>query len=147
MEDWKKIIIDSSDMWPEEPIVELEEPFVDDRGFIQMLVNTPIKNVTLIKSNKGAIRANHYHKTDWHYMYMIEGEADYYYRPAESSNEPKVIAWGKGQLVFTPPMEEHTTVFTMDSLFIAISRNPRDQEAYEADVKRVELVDPESIDL
>ena len=44
-------------------------------------------------------------------------------------------------------MEEHTTVFTMDSLFIAISRNPRDQEAYEADVKRVELVDPESIDL
>ena len=44
-------------------------------------------------------------------------------------------------------MEIHTTVFTEESLFIAISRNPRDQEAYEADVKRIELVDPESIEI
>jgi oxalate decarboxylase/phosphoglucose isomerase-like protein (cupin superfamily) len=145
MKNWKEIILDGPEMWPEQPIVELEQPFEDERGFIQMLVNTPIKNVTLIKSNKGAIRANHYHKTDWHYMYMFEGTADYYYRPAESEDDPKVLEWKKGQLVFTPPMEEHTTVFTEDSLFIAISRNPRDQEAYEADVKRVQLVDPESI--
>ena len=60
-------------------------------------------------------------------------------------DEPRVLVWKKGQLVFTPPMEEHTTVFTQESIFIAISRNPRDQEAYEADVTRVQLVDPESI--
>ncbi len=147
MKNWKDIILDSPDMWPDEHIIELEQPFEDDRGFIQMLVNTPIKNVTLIKSNKGAIRANHYHKTDWHYMYMFEGQADYYYRQADSKEDPEIIIWKKGQLIFTPPMEEHTTVFTEDSLFIAISRNPRDQEAYEADVKRVILVEPESIDL
>ena len=145
MKNWTEIILDSPEMWPDKHIIELEEPFEDDRGFIQMLVNTPIKNVTLIKSNKGAIRANHYHKTDWHYMYMFEGESDYYYRPAGSEEDPKKILWTKNQLIFTPPMEEHTTVFTKDSLFIAISRNPRDQEAYEADVKRVKLVDPESI--
>tara|TARA_Y100000588_G_C14278450_1_gene935663 strand:+ start:2393 stop:2836 length:444 start_codon:yes stop_codon:yes gene_type:complete len=147
MKSWKEIVLDGPEMWPDEHIVELEAPFEDDRGFIQMLVNTPIKNVTLIKSNKGAVRANHYHKTDWHYMYMFEGQADYYFRSAESKDDPAVLVWKKGQLVFTPPMEEHTTVFTEDSLFIAISRNPRDQEAYEADVKRVILVDPESIDL
>tara|TARA_B100001250_G_C19636724_1_gene716331 strand:+ start:123 stop:566 length:444 start_codon:yes stop_codon:yes gene_type:complete len=147
MKNWTDIILDNPEMWPDGHIVELEEPFEDDRGFIQMLVNTPIKNVTLIKSNKGAIRANHYHKTDWHYMYMFEGESDYYYRPAESDEEPKKIVWRKNQLIFTPPMEEHTTVFTQESLFIAISRNPRDQEAYEADVKRVELIDPESVKL
>ena len=145
MKNWKEIILDGPEMWPDEPIVELEQPFEDDRGFIQMLVNTPIKNVTLIKSNKGAIRANHYHRTDWHYMYMFEGQADYNYRSAESEDEPKVLVRKKGQLVFTPPMEEHTTVFTEESIFIAISRNPRDQEAYEADVTRVQLVNPESI--
>ena len=147
MKNWTDIILDNPEMWPDGHIVELEEPFEDERGFIQMLVNTPIKNVTLIKLNKGAIRANHYHKTDWHYMYMFEGESDYYYRPAESNEEPKKIVWRKNQLIFTPPMEEHTTVFTQESLFIAISRNPRDQEAYEADVKRVELIDPESVKL
>ncbi len=147
MKDWKEIVLDSPEMWPDDHIIELEQPFKDDRGFIQMLVNTPIKNVTLIQSNKGALRANHYHKTDWHYMYMFEGRADYYFRSAGSDEEPEVLEWKKGQLVFTPPMEEHATVFTEDSLFIAISRNPRDQEAYEADVKRVELVNPESIDL
>ena len=128
MKNWTEIILDTPEMWPDGHIIELEEPFEDDRGFIQMLVNTPIKNVTLIKSNKGAIRANHYHKTDWHYMYMFEGQSDYYFRPAESKEEPKKIVWKKNQLIFTPPMEEHTTVFTEDSLFIAISRNPRDQE-------------------
>ena len=56
-----------------------------------------------------------------------------------------MFTWKKQQLVFTPPMEEHTTVFTQDSKFIAISRNPRDQATYEADVIRVQLVDPDNI--
>ena len=145
MKNWTEIILDTPEMWPDRHIIDLEEPFSDDRGFIQMLVNTPIKNVTLIKSNKGAVRANHYHNTDWHYMYMFEGQSDYYFRPAESKEEPKKIVWKKNQLIFTPPMEEHTTVFTEDSLFIAISRNPRDQETYEADVKRAQLVDPDTV--
>jgi len=145
MKDWKKEVLDSPEMWPDNHIIELEQPFTDDRGFIQMLVNTPIKNVTLIQSKKGAVRANHYHITDWHYMYMFEGQADYYFKQVDSEDDPEIIVWKKGQLIFTPPMEIHTTVFTEDSSFIAISRNPRDQEAYEADVKRVELVDPESV--
>lgn len=143
MEDWKKIVIDSPDMWPEGPIVNLEAPIMDDRGAIQLLVNTPMKNITLITSNKGAVRANHYHRTDWHYMYMLEGECDYYYRPFGSEDDPQVIKWVKNQMVFTPPMEEHTTIFTTDSSFLAISRNPRDQATYEADVVRTVLVDPE----
>ena len=147
MKNWKEILLDTPEMWPKETLVDLEEPFVDERGAIQLLVNTPIKNITLITSKKGALRANHYHKTDWHYMYMLEGAADYYYRPAGSDDEPKIFLWSKGQMVFTPPMEEHTTVFKEDSTFLAISRNPRDQESYEADVKRVELVSPDKIKL
>tara|TARA_B100001093_G_scaffold516844_1_gene596669 strand:+ start:609 stop:1076 length:468 start_codon:yes stop_codon:yes gene_type:complete len=145
MKNWKDLVLDSDDMWPKSTHVDLEKPFVDSRGSIQMLVNTPMKNITLITSETGALRANHYHLTDWHYMYMLEGKAEYHFRQAESKEKPKMLLWKEGELVFTPPMEEHTTVFLQKSRFIAMSRNPRDQEAYEADVRRVQLIDPESI--
>ena len=45
-------------------------------------------------------------------------------------------------MVFTPPMEDHTTVFLEDCELLAISRNPRDQATYEADTVRIELIDP-----
>jgi hypothetical protein len=41
-------------------------------------------------------------------------------------------------------MEDHATVFLEDCDLLAISRNPRDQEAYEEDVRRVILIEPES---
>ena len=98
MEHWKDIKIDDPSMWPTEHIVEMEKPFNDDRGTIQLLANLPMKNVTLITSVKGALRANHYHKTDWHYMYMISGSSDYYYRPTGSDDEPKIVRWSEGEL-------------------------------------------------
>ena len=114
--------------------------FVDDRGFIQMLVNTPIKNVTLIKSNKGAIRANHYHKTDWHYCYVLAGMIEYYHRPTGADTEPECIKVNAGEMVFTPPMVDHGMVFPEDTVFLTLSRNPRDQETYEADVVRIAML-------
>ena len=90
MKNWKEILLDTPEMWPKETLIDLEEPFVDERGAIQMLVNTPIKNITLITSKKGALRANHYHKTDWHYMYTISGAFDYHYRPHGSNEDLKV---------------------------------------------------------
>ena len=142
---FKNIHLDDETMSPEEVKVALDHAFEDHRGYIQSIVNFPMKNFSMISSHKGKLRANHMHQTDWHYMYMFKGQADYYFKHAESDDDPEIIVWKTGQLIFTPPMEIHTTVFTEDSHFIAISRNPRDQEAYEADVKRVQLVDPESV--
>ncbi|SVB84350.1 uncharacterized protein METZ01_LOCUS237204 [marine metagenome] len=48
-------------------------------------------------------------------------------------------------MVFTPPMEDHTCIFLQDTMLIVVSRNPRDQETYESDVVRIELIDPEKI--
>jgi hypothetical protein len=48
----------------------------------------------------------------------------------------------QGAMFFTPPMVEHAMVFPEDTLFLTLSRNPRDQASYEADVERVELVPP-----
>lgn len=142
MKNWKNVKLDDQTMWPKEGMVELEPPHVDDRGFIQSLVNFPMKNISLISSKKGAVRSNHYHVTDWHYMYVLTGSFDYYYRPTGSEEEPKVIRIKAGEMVFTPPMEDHTSVFLEDTTLLAMSRNPRDQETYEEDVRRVILVEP-----
>jgi len=147
MIDWKTVVIDDPDLWPKEHIVELEPAHSDDRGEIQSLVNFPVKNTSLITSKKGTVRSNHYHLTDWHYMYILSGQADYYFRPTNSGETPKKIVLKKGDMVFTPPMEDHSTVFTEDTILLALSRNPRDQESYESDVKRIILVDPETLEV
>jgi len=145
MKDWKNIKLDDEKMWPKAGIVELELPHSDNRGVIQSLVNFPMKNLSLISSKKGSVRSNHYHLTDWHYMYVLSGSFDYYYRPSNSDEDLKCVTVKKGEMIFTPPMEDHATVFLEDCDLLAISRNPRDQKAYEEDVRRVSLIDPELI--
>lgn len=145
MKSWQNVVLDSPEMWPSEGLVPLEAPHVDARGLIQSLVNFPMKNLSLIASNKGTVRSNHYHVTDWHYMYVLSGSFDYFYRPTGSDAEPTVLRVKAGEMVFTPPMEDHATVFLEDTTLLAMSRNPRDQATYEADVRRVVLVDPDNI--
>jgi quercetin dioxygenase-like cupin family protein len=145
MENWKTVKLDERSMWPTEGRVALPPAHADDRGAIQSLVNFPMKNLSLITSKKGTVRSNHYHLTDWHYMYVLKGAFDYYYRPTGSQATPEVIRVNAGEMVFTPPMEDHATVFLEDTELLAMSRNPRDQETYESDVRRVVLVDPETV--
>jgi len=145
MKKWKDIKLDDETMWPTEGLVNLDAPHKDDRGSIQSLVNFPMKNLSLISSKKGAVRSNHYHLTDWHYMYVLSGSFDYYYKPTNSKEELKCISVQAGEMIFTPPLEDHATVFTEDCDLLAMSRNPRDQEAYEEDVRRVILVEPDRI--
>ena len=138
-------MIDDETMWPKEGLVELDPPHADDRGVIQSLVNFPMKNLSMISSKKGAVRSNHYHLTDWHYMYVLSGSFDYYFRPTNSEGELQCVRVKAGEMIFTPPMEDHATVFLEDCDLLAMSRNPRDQEAYEADVRRVILIDHDDI--
>lgn len=145
MQNWKNIKIDDESMWPKPGLVELDSAHADERGAIQSLVNFPMKNMSIITSKKGTVRSNHYHLTDWHYMYVMSGSFDYYYRPTNSGEAAKKVVVKQGEMIFTPPMEDHATVFLEDSTLLVMSRNPRDQEAYEADVRRVVLVDPASI--
>ena len=50
MKKWQDIILDDETMWPNEGMVELEAPHTDNRGYIQSLVNFPMKNISLISS-------------------------------------------------------------------------------------------------
>lgn len=145
MQNWKHVMIDDPSMWPKGGLVELDPPHADGRGAIQSLVNFPMKNMSIITSSKGTVRSNHYHLTDWHYMYVMSGSFEYYYRPTHSGETPEMVVVRQGEMIFTPPLEDHATVFLEDAVLLVMSRNPRDQEAYEADVRRVMLIDPATI--
>ncbi len=91
-------------LWPKKPIVRLEKPFIDVRGLIQPLVDLDMKSAVLIESTKGSLRANHYHLTDWHYCYVLEGRMEYFHRPHGKSGKPELLVVEEGHMVFTPPM-------------------------------------------
>lgn len=128
--------------WPKEVLVALEKPFADERGAIQPLVEEMMRSAALISSKQGAIRGNHYHKTDWHYCYMISGEMEYYHRPTGSLIKPELVIVKAGQMIFTPPMVDHAMKFSQDTSWLTLSRNPRDQTSYESDVIRINLITP-----
>lgn len=136
---------EEKESWPKHPLVSLEKPFVDARGEIQPLVDRMMKSAVMIESKAGSVRANHYHKTDWHYCYVISGRIDYLHRPTGSDQEPDVLVVEQGQMVFTPPMVDHGMKFPVDTVFLTLSRNPRDQATYEADVVRVDMVNTDGM--
>ena len=123
--------------------VRLPKPFLDARGEIIPLVDdVAMRSALLITSKKGAIRANHYHKTDWHFCYVVSGVIDYLERPVGSKRKPKKTRFKAGDMFFTPPMAEHAMLFPEDTVFLTLSRNARNPAAYEKDLVRVELVKP-----
>lgn len=121
------------------------KPFhIDERGEMSHLIEskTPITSVLLITSKKGAIRANHYHKKDTHFSYMLEGEMEYTYQDLKSKNSRKhSVIVKKGEVIWTPPMTMHAMRFLKDSVFLAITTEERDQKKYEKDTVRVKLMD------
>ncbi len=128
---------------PSSTRVRLPKVFRDARGDIIPLVDdTVMRSALLITSKKGAVRANHYHKTDWHFCYVLSGEIEYFERPVGSKRKPKRMTFKQGDMFFTPPMVEHTMLFPKDTAFLTLSRNPRNPAAYEKDLVRVELVKP-----
>ncbi len=133
---------EEKERWPKDVIVSLADPFVDARGAIQPLVDEDMKSCVLISSKQGTVRANHYHKTDWHYCYVLKGLIEYYHRPTGSDAAPEKVTVEAEQMFFTPPMVDHSMVFPEDTVFITWGRNSRLQEVYEADMVRIDPIEP-----
>ena len=58
----------------------------DPRGQILSIVEHPIKNVSIIESHPNTHRSNHYHYKDFHFMYVLDGEIDYFYKSLDSDD-------------------------------------------------------------
>ena len=130
--------------WPSSPLVNLEKPFVDVRGSIQPLVDLMMRSAVMIESKAGSLRANHYHKTDWHFIYVLRGQFEYFFRKTNSKEEIKKKIVKKGELLFTGPLIDHAMIYTEETEIIVLSKNPRDQKTYEEDTVRIDFMNDEN---
>jgi quercetin dioxygenase-like cupin family protein len=115
------------------------EYFVDKRGFIvDILYNTKINHVALIKSNKKSIRGNHFHKKTIQYTYVLDGKL-YYFKKKGRSYQKKILK--KGDLIKTMPLEIHAFKFLAKrNTLLIFSSGLRGGKDYEKDTFRVESI-------
>lgn len=117
--------------------------YSDSRGTMAHLLDGKIKIIgaIIITCKKGAVRANHYHKKDTHYCYIMKGSMLYTYRELNKKNTlVKTVRVKEGQLIMTPPMVAHAMQFPEDSVFLTLTTEPRKQKSYEKDTVRIKLV-------
>lgn len=120
-----------------EVIIPQRPPFLDARGEVRNLIDANFGSAAVITSVKGAIRGNHYHKTDYHYCWLQSGGMIYSHRPVGDTVPPKEWVITPGQIVYTPPMYEHVMRFTADSVLFVFARNNREMANYEEDTVRI----------
>ena len=125
-------------------LVNLPKGYEDARGIIQPLCDLNMKSASLIVSKPNTWRANHYHKTDWHFIYVLKGSFEYYFKKTNSNEKVKKKFVKKGELLFTGPIVDHAMLYTEETEIIVVSKNPRDQETYERDTVRIDFMNNEN---
>jgi quercetin dioxygenase-like cupin family protein len=125
--------------FPSDVQVPLDTPFVDARGVIQNLLLSPITSVAIITSKAGTERSNHWHRENWHYLYVVSGSMEYYERPVgviatDCATTPLVVK--AGEMVFTRPYYVHLTRFLEDTVLLSLGHGIKDHEHHEADLVR-----------
>lgn len=122
----------------------IKPEFTDERGDIMPILDdgtTNIRSVLIINSKKGSVRANHYHKEDSHYCYMVSGKMEYFEKPIDapdSAIETAVVE--AGDMVYSPPMVVHAMRFLEDTTWIVLATKSRKDGAYEDDTVRVKFI-------
>jgi len=119
------------------PEVELPSGIHEERGLIQVLIHEHKGSVVVIDTVPKVQRANHYHKDDYHYAYIVKGSIVYYERPVGSRLIPTKYKFKAGQMFYTGPMIEHSMYFDEPTVFIAMGGKTRTREEYEEDLVRL----------
>ena len=125
---------------PKKVKVKLVGNFNDNRGQILNITNSLFRSCAIIKSKKNSIRANHYHKKDWHYCYVLRGKIEYYHRIHGLKTKPKKIIIKAGELFFTPPMVDHAMKFLEYTEFVTLGRGSRKKINYDKDTETIVLI-------
>jgi quercetin dioxygenase-like cupin family protein len=129
--------------YPDDPRVPMRPDwYVNDAGAIENVLFRPAGTTSIIRSKRGAIRANHYHKTDSHYLYVVSGEVRYYWRKLGDTKRNEA-SYGEGATFFTPPLVEHAVLFTKPTVLLQLAAHVRTKDEHEADLVRVQLLTQE----
>ena len=119
-------------------VVTVKPSFTDNRGMITNILEEPINSVVLITCKNGAIRANHYHKEDSHWSYMVSGKMEYYERKPNGQLEMATIE--AGQMVYSAPGVPHAMKFLEPSVFLALTTRKRSKGRYDEDTIKCEII-------
>ncbi len=112
--------------------------YSDERGgIIDLLENQNINAITFITFNKGAVRANHYHKKTTQWNYVTKGKIKLV---TQFEEEPaREIILETGDLAVTVPMEKHALLGLEESEMLVFTEGPRGGKEYESDTFRLEI--------
>lgn len=128
-------------------VIHTKPEFTDDRGYITRLIDDDIikfKAVLYITSKAGTERGNHYHKKDCHLVYCVSGKFRYSEKDISKPNAKlESVILNPGDLVLTKPMIAHSMKFLKDTVFLAITTEPREQNKYEGDTVRIKITSDE----
>ncbi|MFZ5803152.1 MAG: cupin domain-containing protein [Candidatus Omnitrophota bacterium] len=124
-----------------ETIRHIDPAFVDARGEIHNLFEGKLGHVALITSKKGTVRANHYHKEDVQYIYLVSGAYESHCVDTRDTKKRQVLKVKAGDIVMSPPYVAHAQKFTEDSVFLAFSTREREEGKYEQDTIAYQVVE------
>ena len=113
----------------------------DARGLISNIFEGRIEHVALITSKKGTVRANHYHKQDHQYIYLISGAFESHSVDVQNPSKRQVLKVQPGDLVETPSLIAHAQKFTEDSVFLALTTRQREGGKYESDTIAFQVIE------
>lgn len=138
--------------------VQLPQSCDSSAGKIQNLVEHAVGGVGIIHSRKDSVRANHWHREDWHYLFVVSGGFEYEewdpkgIAPSRMAlaisaaaivgkpippDETLYLTVGPGQMIFTPPNRAHRLRFTEDTVMVSVSKLNRTHASHESDVVRL----------
>lgn len=113
--------------------------FRDKRGYLLKILDKGFSSCIEIFSKKGSIRANHYHKKDEHFCYVLRGEILFFYRNKKKDSKLNFKIVKKGDLFFTTYLQDHMAYFLKSTHFLSFSSRKRTQFDYEKDLVRLNM--------
>ena len=124
----------------------LDTTFIDNRGIIVNILaadsdKSEIGGVQLIRTVAGVVRANHWHRRDWHALYIISGRVRYYARDVGSNCPPTVKDYYPGDTIVTGPRVEHALEFLENTLMVSVSGLKRGEQEHDVVALDVDLTE------
>ena len=116
-----------------------EKKFKDERGYLLKILDKGFSSCIEIFSKKGSIRANHYHKKDEHFCYILKGEILFFYRNRKKGSKLNYKIMKKGDLFFTTYDQDHLAYFLKTTHFLSYSSRKRSKFDYENDLVRLNM--------
>lgn len=113
--------------------------FKDERGYLLKILDKDFSSCIEIFSKKGSIRANHYHKKDEHFCYVLKGKILFFYRNKNKGAKLNYKVMKKGDLFFTTYYQDHLAYFLKTTHFLSFSIRKRSQIDYENDLVRLDM--------